>query len=57
MNVSYNSGLEAVIARVFVGNKRIMICSAYIPPEFNNDTLCDELNKLEKVLKKVYISY
>ena len=56
VNVSYNGGLEAVIARVFVGNKRIMICSAYIPPTFNNDTLRDE-HKLESAGETVYISY
>ena len=46
------------MARDFVGNKRIMICSTYIPPKFNNDTLRDELNNLEKSPREtVHISY
>ena len=55
VTVNIPLGMEAVSVQIYFNNSPITICTAYIPPDYNNNSLENHMKKLPSFLPRPII--
>ena len=53
--ITINTNLQAVASTIYINGRNIDVCSIYIPPDFDNNNLLQELNNLVQQFNHPYL--